>query len=121
MVREQNEGAVFLFELDQRGVAAAAALPTWIEESCHVRWAISERGCQILHRLARISRDLEEDFALAFERQHAWRNTEVILKVLAFHARRGNWRFVIDWLWQARWEHLKMLLRWLTGLGKGDS
>ena len=48
MLREQNEGAVFVFDLDQHGVGAAAAFPTCIDEECRVRWAAGERGLQIL-------------------------------------------------------------------------
>src|SRR5207244_1416927 len=54
MLREQNEGAVFCFELDKNGVAAAAVLPTWIDDECRVHWATAERGYEILNRLARI-------------------------------------------------------------------
>ena len=115
MLREQNEGAVFVFDLDQEGISAAVAFPTWIDDDCRVRWAVGERGCRILRRLVRISRDLEGDFVLAFERQRAQRNTATILKVLAFHVRRRNWRYVIDQLRHTRPEHFKMLARWLTG------
>ena len=114
MLRQQNEGAIFIFDLDRQGVAAAAALPTWIDEACRVRWATGERGRVILHRLARISGDLENDFTLAFERQRAWRNTEGILRLLAFHLRRGHWRDIMDSLRRTRLEHFKMLGRWLV-------
>jgi hypothetical protein len=118
MLREQNEGGLFWFVIDAQGIAVAAALPTWIDDACRVRWATGERGYRIIQRLARISRDLEGDFALTFERQRAQRNAGPILKVLAFHARRGNWRYVIDSLRCARWEHFKMLVRWVTELGR---
>jgi poly-gamma-glutamate synthesis protein (capsule biosynthesis protein) len=111
-VKEQNEGAVFFFELDARGVATAAALPTYIDEECRVHWALNERGHNILSRLERISRDLEGDFSAAFERQRAERNTGGILRVLAFHAVRGNWRYVCGQLAHLRLEHLRMLRRW---------
>ena len=115
MLREQNEGAVFVFDLDQKGVSAATAFPTWIDDDCRVRWATGERGLHILNRLARISLDLQGNFEVAFESQRATRNTGPILQVLAFHARHGNWRFLSDSLRRARWEHVKMLLRWMVG------
>jgi Bacterial capsule synthesis protein PGA_cap len=116
MLREQNEGAVFFFDLSQHGVSAAAAFPTWIDDDCRVRWATGERGLQILNRLTRISLDLQGDFEVAFESQRAARNTGPILKVLAFHARHGNWRFISESLLRARWEHVKMLFRWMLDL-----
>ena len=116
MLHEQNEGAVFVFDLDQNGVSDAAACPTWIDDDCCVRWATGERGLQILNRLARISLDLQGNFEAAFESQRATRNTGPILQVLAFHARRGNWKFLSESLRRARWEHFKMLLRWMVGL-----
>jgi hypothetical protein len=114
MLREQNEGAIFWFQLDRRGVAGAAVLPTWIDADCQVRWATAGRGRAILQRLARISADLERDFARIFESQRATRNTGMILKVLAFHIKHGNWRRVASSLRRFRLEHLRMVLRWLT-------
>jgi len=116
MLREQNEGAIFWFEIDKQGVAVAAALPTWIDDDCRVRWATGERGHQILNRLTRISLDLQGNFEVAFESQRAARNTGPILKVLAFHIKHGNWRNIVDSLRRARLEHLKMLMRWLAGI-----
>jgi len=117
-LREQNEGAIFWFEMDHRGIAVVAALPTWIDDDCRVHWATGERGYRILHRLARISRDLEGDFTPAFERQRAERNFGPILKVLAFHVKNRNWRHIIDSLRRTRFEHFKMVLRWLIGFCK---
>ncbi|HXL35503.1 MAG TPA: CapA family protein, partial [Gemmatimonadales bacterium] len=44
MVQEQNEGAVFVFDLDRSGVARAAAVPTRSDAGCCVRWAAGDRG-----------------------------------------------------------------------------
>jgi hypothetical protein len=116
MLREQNEGSLFWFEIDPQGVALALAVPTWIDDACRVRWATGERGYGILRRLARISRDLDKDFEVVFERQRAERNTGPILKVLTFHIKHRNWRIIVDSMRRARIEHLKMLGRWLIGL-----
>jgi poly-gamma-glutamate synthesis protein (capsule biosynthesis protein) len=113
MLREQNEGGIFLFEIDKQGVALAAVLPTWIDDSCCVHWATGERGHRILRRLGRISRDLEGDFALAFERQRAERNLGLIFKVLLFHVRHWDWRYFIDAMRRIRFEHLRMLVQWI--------
>ena len=115
MLRQQNEGGIFWFELDRQGVALAAVFPTWIDRDCCVHWATGERGYAILRRLESISRDLEGDFRLAFERQRAERNAGPILAVLAFHIKHGNWRDVVDSLRRIRFEHVKMVIRWLTG------
>ncbi|MDT7041560.1 CapA family protein [Candidatus Nitronereus thalassa] len=117
MLREQNEGAVFYIGLDQQGVAQVAALPTWIDENCRVRWATGDRGYQILNRLHRISEDLKGNFGVEFERQRASRNTGGILKVLLFHLLRGNWGYVVGSLRKARFEHFKMIGGWVWSLG----
>lgn len=116
MLREQNEGAVFIFDVDKHGISAASAFPTWIDDDCRVRWATGERGLQILKRLHRISLDLQGNFAAAFEFQRASRNTGPILKVLAYHARHGNWRFLSNSLRRARWEHFKMIFQSMIDL-----
>ena len=118
VLREQNEGAIFLFEVDSVGIASAVALPTWIDDMCCVRWARGDQGERILHRLARISKDLEGDFTKAFERQRAERNTGPTLQVLAFHLRRGSWKYIVASLRRTRLEHFKMLGRWLIGLNR---
>jgi poly-gamma-glutamate synthesis protein (capsule biosynthesis protein) len=118
MLREQNEGAIFHFIFDRRGVAQAAALPIWVDDRCIVHWATGMRGMEILNRLVRISRDLECDFVTAFKRQRAERNTEAIFKVIWFHLQRGNWAYVLESLRKARLEHLGMLVRWVFGMFK---
>ena len=115
MLQQQNEGGIFWFELDKKGVALAAVFPTWIDEDCRVHWATGERGYAILRRLQSISRGLEGDFRFAFERQRAERNAGPILAVLAVHIKHGNWRNIVDSLLRIRFEHVKMMIRWLTG------
>jgi hypothetical protein len=111
----QTESAVFVFDLDAQGVCFAAALPIVIADDFRVCPATGERGQGILARLARISHDLEGDFAPLFAAQRSERNTGHILKVMAYHLRRGN----ISVLWQVarqvRPRHLAMMVRWLVG------
>lgn len=113
MVREQNEGAVFLFTLGQHGVGGIIALPIWTGDDCKVHWAIGKRGLDILNRLTRITHDLERNFVSAFKRQRAERNTKGIIKVILFHVIHGNLLFVLESLKKTRLEHVGMLMRWL--------
>jgi hypothetical protein len=112
MQKEQNETAVFVFEVTRRGLISAIALPAYMDsEDCRLRWACGARGMEILSRLQRISLDLDGDYASLFERQRAERNTGSTLRVLAFHARRGHWRYVLGELSRFRPEHIRMILR----------
>ena len=117
MVEEQRQGAVFLFDLDQKGVCGAAALPTCIDDACCVRWATGEMGISIIERLNRISLDLKADYADEFRRQRHERNTGLAIEVLWFHFRKGNWAIVIGMLKKIRSEHFRLLLGWLGGRG----
>jgi hypothetical protein len=119
MVPEQNESAVFHFILDRHGVAQASALPVWSDDDFEVHWARGKRGVEILNRLVRISRDLEQNFVPAYKRQRAERNTAGILKVIWFHLQHGNWVYVWESLRKARPEHIGMIIRWLSGMLKG--
>jgi Bacterial capsule synthesis protein PGA_cap len=112
MLDEQQEGAVFVLDLDMRGVASLAALPTWIDSNCCVRWAVKERGENILQRLRRITLGLATNYHREFDRQRVERNFGDILRVTMFHARRGNWAFVFDALLRTRPEHLGQLIRY---------
>jgi poly-gamma-glutamate synthesis protein (capsule biosynthesis protein) len=112
MVQEQNEGAVFVFDLDRSGVARAAAVPTHTDERCCVRWASGHRGGAILDRLLRISRDLGGDYAAAFWRQRSERNTKHVLRMLRFYIVHGEWGSVWRMFTKVRRHHLRMLAHW---------
>ncbi len=115
MVREQQEGAVFLFDLDREGVCRGLVLPTWTDENLRVRWATGEQAERILQRLARISGDLESNYSTLFEKQRAERNAGLGLKVLMFHLKRGNCAYVWQVFRRLRWEHCRMVWQWLLG------
>ena len=112
MVQEQNEGAVFVFDLDRSGLARAAAVPTRSDESCCVRWAGGDRGSAILERLLRISRHLGGDYAAAFWRQRSERNTKHVLRMLRFYIVHGEWGSVWRMFTKVRRHHLRMLAHW---------
>jgi hypothetical protein len=110
MLKEQREGAVFLFDLDVNGISLAAALPTWIDDSCCVRWAEGERGRNILNRLAKVSNDLTGDYASAFWSQYSDRNIRAILSMLWFHGRNGNLSVLKQLANQYSWYHVNLVL-----------
>ena len=115
MVQEQNEGAVFVFDLDRSGVVRAAAVPTYTDERCRVRWATGARGRAIEERLLRLSRDLLGNYSPAFWRQRAERNTKHVLRMLRFYIAHGDWRSVWRMFSKVRGQHLRMLARWVLG------
>jgi poly-gamma-glutamate synthesis protein (capsule biosynthesis protein) len=115
MAREQQEAAVFLFDLDAGGVARAVALPTFIDRDFRVRWATGKQGARILGRLERISREIRTDYAGAFTRQRITRNVLPTIRVLAHHAIRGDRAKVRETLEQVRWEHVVQVARWVRG------
>ncbi|PYP03226.1 MAG: hypothetical protein DMD57_08990 [Gemmatimonadetes bacterium] len=125
MVQEQNEGAVFVFDLDRSGVARAAAVPTRSDEACRVRWASGDRGDAILDRLQRISRPLGGNYAPAFWRQRSERNTKHVLRMLRFYIVHGEWGSVWRMFTKVRRHHLRMLAHWalasLRTRGRKDS
>jgi hypothetical protein len=110
MLKEQREGAVFLFDFDANGISLAAALPTWIDDTCCVRWAVGERGRDILDRLARVSEDLRDDYASAFWSQYSERNIRAILSMLWFHSRSGNLSVLKQLASQYSWYHVNIVL-----------
>jgi poly-gamma-glutamate capsule biosynthesis protein CapA/YwtB (metallophosphatase superfamily) len=112
MVKEQNEGAVFVFDLDSKGIAKVAAIPYYIHEDSRLFWAVGERGNAIVARLERISQDLDGNYTNLFEHQRAERNTGGSLKVLLFHVQRGHWSYIFQQITKVRSEHLRMLWRW---------
>jgi poly-gamma-glutamate synthesis protein (capsule biosynthesis protein) len=110
MLNEQQEGAVFMFDLDTQGIASMAVLPIWVDAECRVHWAVQERGSKILQRLQRLSLGLKTNYQREFDRQRIERNVGHILRVIAFKARRGNWTYVFDQLRRIRLEHLRQMI-----------
>lgn len=115
VVNEQNEGAVFLFDLDRSGVCRAVALPTWIDEHCQVHWAVGRRGEKIIDRLTRISRDLQSGYRSQFQQQRAERNAGHAVAVFKHHMRHRNWTVVLNLLRQLGPRHLPLISRWVIG------
>lgn len=115
MIDEQREGALVRIDCDRGGVAAVAVVPTWIEESLQTVIASAERRERVLARLRRVSELLRGDVARIFAAQHAERNTGMVGRVLWFHLRRGNLRYVASQLRKLRAAHLAMVARWIAG------
>jgi poly-gamma-glutamate synthesis protein (capsule biosynthesis protein) len=113
MENERHEGAVFVCDLDRRGVASLAALPTWIDRDCRVRWAVGDRGERILRRLRDITIGLNKDYRAKFDCQRVQRNYGHILRYLVFHASRGHWRTIADQLLRIRFDHVKHLIQYV--------
>jgi len=116
MVREQNESAIFVFDVSQAGIVQAVAVPVHLDENLVVRWATGERGREILDRLARVSREIQNDYTRLFERQRAGRNAAPVFAVALHHMRKGNWRYLTEHISRFRLEHLRMF--WLFFLDK---
>lgn len=115
MIDEQREGALVRIDCDRSGVAAVAVVPTWIEESLRTVVATGARRERVLTRLRRVSELLRGDVARIFAAQHAERNTGMVGRVLWFHLRRGNLRYVASQLRKLRGAHLAMVGRWIAG------
>jgi hypothetical protein len=116
MMREQNEGAVFLFDLDREGICLGAALPTRIEPDGCVSWATGDHGFRILSRLIRISDDLRSDYTRAFERQRAERTGYSSFTVLWHHLKNRHWATSWKILTTFRIRHTRLVLIWVAGL-----
>ncbi len=111
VLEEQRSGGVFVFELDRRGVCAAAVLPTRVDDDWTVRWATGERGRASLERLRRISGDWREA-ASVFHRQLADRATGLAVHEAVSELRRGGLRAIPRLARRIRKHHLRMLAGW---------
>ncbi len=110
-VEEQRSGAVFVFDLDRRGVCRALALPTRVDDAWTVRWALGASGRAILERLARISGDWREAGA-TFHRQLTDRATGLAVREVIERLRDGGPRALPELARRLRGHHLRMLLGW---------
>jgi poly-gamma-glutamate synthesis protein (capsule biosynthesis protein) len=112
MLDEQQESAVFVFDVDAQGVASITVVPTWIDAECRAGWATAERGEKILARLQRISRGLQTDYRAEFDRQRIERNFGDTLRVIAFCIRSRDWAYVFYTLKRVRLEHLRQITKY---------
>lgn len=119
MQKEQNESAVFVFDIGKKGVLQAVAIPTYIDEHFAIRWAINSRGQDILNRLLKISNDILVNYSELYEHQRVQRNSGPIIKVIVFHLKNRNWGYIREQLTHIRFEHIKMfwdyLIQHITG------
>lgn len=111
-MEQRRTGAVFIFDVDANAGCQVSVLPTYLDENCCVRWAVGDRGLEILHRLAMLSAFLKPGRPLAeeFARQRAERNLGSIFTVIRHHLVRGNWRILWGILAGIRLRHFGTLL-----------
>ena len=112
----QIESAIFLIDLDRRGVVEVAAVPIVMTPDLRVVVAPDERARFIIDRNERIAREIESgEYRAGFWRQRAELNTGHTLAWLVVHLRKGNWRKLGTNLARTRPHHLAMLARYAVG------
>jgi len=108
----EMESAIFLIDLDRRGVAEVGVVPIATTQDLRVTVAADDQGGKIIERLERISREISSgEYLEAFARQRAELNTGNILAWLVVHLRKGHWRELGTNILRARPEHVGMLMR----------
>ncbi len=108
----QLESAIFLIDLDRRGVCEVAVVPIATTPDLKVTVAADDHASRIIERLERISREVSSgEYVAGFARQRAELNTGNTLAVLLVHLRRGDWRELRASLLRARPGHVGMLAR----------
>lgn len=108
----QLESAIYLIDLDRRGVAEMGVVPIATTPDLTVKVSSDDQALQIIERLERISREISSgEYLEAFARQRAELNTGNILAWLVVHLRKGHWRELGTNILRARPEHVGMLAR----------
>ena len=112
MLEEQRSGAIFVLELDRRGIRGLSVLPTRVDDDWILRWATGTVGRAILERLRRISSGWRGAAAAGFHRQLADRATGLAVRELVSELRRGGPRAIPGLARRIRKHHLRMLAGW---------
>jgi hypothetical protein len=112
VLEQRRTGAVFVFDLDASAACQVSILPTYLDDDFCVRWAVGDRGREVVTRLAKMSTFLEPGQPLAeeFARQRAERNLGPIFAVIWHHLARGNWRILLGIMARVRPRHIGSLL-----------
>src|SRR6266850_2314701 len=112
----QIQSAIFLIDLDRRGVVAGAAVPIMMTPDLRVVVAPDEHARRIIDRNERIAREIESGaYRSGFWRQRAELNTGHTLDWLVVHLRNRDWRELGTNLAKTRPHHLAMLARYAVG------
>lgn len=111
----QRQGGIFSFELDRKGVASAVFVPTILDDDCRVVRPTPALAAEICDRVARLSRELAEDYVPRFERQRAERNTTLGVKTLLRLLCKGRIVTLFEHLRRLRPHHFVMAWRWFVG------
>jgi len=112
VAKEQEEGGIFVIDVDKDGIASLVVLPTWIDSNSLVRWAVDHRGENILRRLHRVSVDLGKNYQKEFDRQRVQRNFGHSLRDVMFFVRHGDWKYVFNRVRRVRMEHFHQIIRY---------
>jgi len=116
----QRESAIYMIDLDRRGVAGIGIVPIVMTDDLRVVEADEFRGKAIADRLERISTEIRSGAYLKeYARQRAELNTGNILVWLILHVKKGNWGELGRNLVRVRPEHAAMLGRFLWNRIKG--
>ncbi len=111
-IEERRQSAIFLFDLDNKGVCFAAALPIYISDQMQVQWAIGEHGQRILENMANYSQALKGNYFPRFAQQRAERNVNLATRVVLHHLKARNWRVLKQLFIRFRPSHFFMLWKW---------
>lgn len=112
--KEQNESAIFSFDVGKEGIVNATAIPTFIDSQYVIRMARGKRGTEILKRLLTISNEICINYTNKFEKQRIERNSGPIFAVILFHARKKNWKYIWQLFQNIRFSHLQLLVRYFA-------
>jgi poly-gamma-glutamate synthesis protein (capsule biosynthesis protein) len=111
--KEQNESAIFVFDIAREGMINATAIPIYMDTKYVLHVARDKRGSEILTRLQTISNEIQNNYAPKFDKQRIERNSGPIFSVIVFHLRKKNWKFIWQLITRIRFMHLKLLVRYL--------
>jgi poly-gamma-glutamate capsule biosynthesis protein CapA/YwtB (metallophosphatase superfamily) len=112
----QVESAIFLIDLDRRGVVAVAAVPIMMTPDLRIVVAPDDHARRIIDRNERIAREIDSGaYRSGFWRQRAELNTGHTLDWLVVHLKNRDWRELGTNLAKTRPHHLAMLARYAVG------
>lgn len=110
----QNEGAIFVLDVDKDGLAFAAVIPTWLDNDMVIRLATDERGTAILDRFQSLTLlTNSSECESLFQEQRVSRNTGRTIYALMRNLKKGRIVYVIKQLRRVRWTHFPMLSRFI--------
>ena len=117
---QKREGGICWIDINKNRIQRCGFIPTFISDDVKVDFAYGQQGIDILQKMIEYSDNISNGkFKTLYDFQRSKNNTGVSIRVFLFHLKKGNFKYIFSMIKQIRYEHIKMIFKFITIKLKG--